>query len=210
MVTVWCGPRLFKKRCSRGPRRARLTAITGGSATCALGYVCARAVPSHADGTRRHCGPRNRCRRPTGTWMTPSTGLPAFISAILTVNSPLPRMNSRVPSNGSISQYHAQRRRSSSAAGSPSSETTGTFGRECVESGADCIVGGHVGVGDRRAVGLLAHAVVPLIDLQDVVPGVLRQRDCTLQQGRWIDVSRLAHVPVGPVPGTTRRYCALR
>ena len=40
----------------------------------------------------------------TGAYTTPKIGLESFISAMLTVNSPLRLINSLVPSNGSISQ----------------------------------------------------------------------------------------------------------
>ena len=63
-----------------------------------------------------------------GAWTTPAVGLPSSTRAMLTVNSPLREMNSRVPSSGSTSQKRPPETSGMWPAETASSETTGISG----------------------------------------------------------------------------------
>src|SRR5690606_20924471 len=111
----------------RGPRCERLAATCSGAAagrrTCSACSPCSSRRNAPWPGAPCHSTPV------TGAWITPNTDTPWSIRAMLTLNSPLRLMNSRVPSSGSTSHSRVQRRRSAASTSSAhSSDSTGTSG----------------------------------------------------------------------------------
>ena len=91
----------------------------------------------------------------------PNTGRPFSMSATFTVNSPLPPTNSRVPSNGSTSQWRGQARRVANGAGEDSSETMWTSGvsvRKCLTMTA-CAAKSAAVTGERSAFSVTSKRV---------------------------------------------------
>ena len=121
------GPRVATKASSSGDGCERLSTIR-------VQWDGGAAAWMRVDGPLSCCLQTPRSRPPkyttsnAGAPTTASTGQPSAISAMLIVNSPLPEMNSFVPSSGSTSQNSVQSRRSSNGGTVPSSEMIGVEG----------------------------------------------------------------------------------
>ena len=158
-----------------------------------------------------------------GASTTPSTGTPPSISAMLTVNSPLRLMNSRVPSSGSTSQKRPPDTSGVRPAATDFFSHHGDVGRQPRQASEDDCLGTLVGLGHGRGVVLAAHFKRCGVDGHDHGAGLAGQGGQWIQQirrrrqtgGHWrsshcVASSLRSILPLGlrgSGPGTTCTPC---